>query len=77
MSCGNKQGEEITENLTVIETPMDTTPVTVKEETKFKFDFEITNIPSPVGSIDELSKWGVDYNNTLLADSKKQLSTSQ
>lgn len=75
-SCGDKPGEEITENVTVIETPKDTTPVTVNEETKFKFDFAIANIPSPVGSIDELSKWGVDYNNTLLADSKKQISSS-
>lgn len=75
-SCGDKSGEEITENVTVIETTKDTTPVTVNEETKFKFDFAIANIPSPVGSIDELSKWGVDYNNTLLADSKKQISSS-
>lgn len=76
LSCGDKHTEEITENVTVIETPKDTTPVTVNEETKFKFDFAIANIPSPVGSIDELSKWGVDYNNTLLADSKKQLSSA-
>jgi hypothetical protein len=76
VSCGDKPTEEITENVTVIETPKDTTATTVNEETKFKFDFAIANIPSPVGSIDELSKWGVDYNNTLLADSKKQLSSA-
>jgi hypothetical protein len=73
--CGDKPAEEITENVTV-ETPKDTTPITVNEETKFKFDFAIANIPSPVASINELSNWGVDYNNALLVDSKKQISAS-
>ena len=36
----------------------------------------MANIPAPVGSIDELSNWGVPYNNLLLADSKKQQTTS-
>lgn len=49
----------------------DTTPVTVNEETKFKFDFAIANIPSPVGMINEISNWGVPYNNTLLNDPAK------
>ncbi|MGZ3885212.1 MAG: hypothetical protein ACXVP0_11385 [Bacteroidia bacterium] len=49
----------------------DTTPVTVNEETKFKFDFAIANIPSPVGMVNEISNWGVPYNNTLLNDPKK------
>lgn len=74
-ACGDKQVEETVENVPT-ETPKDTTPVTVNEETKFKFDFAIANIPSPVGSINELSNWGVDYNNTLLVDSKKTLTTS-
>ncbi|MCD6018265.1 MAG: hypothetical protein K0S53_1386 [Bacteroidetes bacterium] len=75
VSCGDKPSEEIAENVTT-ETPKDTTPITVNEETKFKFDFAIANIPSPVGSINELSGWGVDYNNALLVDSKKQLATN-
>jgi hypothetical protein len=75
LSCGDKPSEEIAENVTA-ETPKDTTPITVNEETKFKFDFAIANIPSPVGSINELSGWGVDYNNALLIDSKKQLTAS-
>ena len=74
-SCGDKQVEETVENVTS-ETPKDTTPITVNEETKFKFDFAIANIPSPVGSINELSGWGVDYNNALLVDAKKQLAAS-
>ncbi len=73
-SCGDKAAEETTEN--IVETPKDTTPVTVNEETKFKFDFAIANIPSPVGSINELSGWGVDYNNTMLIDPKKPMNTS-
>jgi len=75
VSCGDKPSEEIAENITS-ETPKDTTPITVNEETKFKFDFAIANIPSPVGSINEISAWGVDYNNTLLVDAKKQLAAS-
>lgn len=75
VSCGDKPTDEIAENVTS-ETPKDTTPITVNEETKFKFDFAIANIPSPVGSINEISGWGVDYNNTLLVDAKKQLTTS-
>jgi hypothetical protein len=74
-ACGDKPSEEIAENV-VVETPKDTTPITVNEETKFKFDFAIANIPSPVASINELSNWGVDYNNALLVDSKKQISAS-
>lgn len=77
-SCG---GETKTENhdlvdSTTVEAPKDTTPVTVNDETKFKFDFAMANIPSPVGSVNELSQWGVPYNNSLLADAKKQMSAS-
>lgn len=74
-SCGDKSTDEISENLNA-EVVKDTTPVTVNEETKFKFDFAIANIPSPVGSINEISTWGIDYNNALLVDSKKQLTAS-
>lgn len=75
VSCGEKHSDEVSENVSV-ETPKDTTPVTVNEETKFKFDFAIANIPSPVAGIDEISKWGVDYNNSILLDSKAKLSAS-
>ena len=74
-SCGDKATDEISENLNA-EVVKDTTPVTVNEETKFKFDFAIANIPSPVGSVNEISTWGIDYNNALLVDSKKQLAAS-
>jgi len=74
-SCGEKSSEEISDNVT-IESNKDTTPVTVNEETKFKFDFAIANIPSPVGNINEFSSWGVDYDNSFLVDTKKQLSSS-
>lgn len=76
VSCGDKQNEEIAENVTA-EVSKDTTPITVNEETKFKFDFAIANIPSPVGSVNEFSNWGVDYNNTLLLDAKKQSATTE
>lgn len=79
-SCGGGHAEEENKELTdsaAVEVPKDTTPVTVNEETKFKFDFAIANIPSPVGSVNEFSNWGVDYNNTLLVDAKKQSATNE
>jgi hypothetical protein len=73
VSCGEKV-DEVTETEEVVtDAPKDTTPVTVNEETKFKFDFAIANIPSPVAGINEISGWGVDYNNTLLVDPKKPM----
>ncbi len=74
-ACGDKPTDEVAENIAA-EAPKDTTPDTVNEETKFKFDFAIANIPSPVGSVNELSAMGVDYSNTLLVDAKKQLAAS-
>lgn len=71
ISCGEK-ADEVTETEEVVtDAPKDTTPVTVNEETKFKFDFAIANVPSPVAGINEISGWGVDYNTTLLVDPKK------
>ena len=49
----------------------DTTPYTVSDTTKFKFDFAIANIPSPASMIQDLSKWGVPYDNSILNDPKK------
>lgn len=71
-SCGNKetQVEEKTAE-TVAETPKDTTPITVDDAAKFKFDFALANIPSPAVSIEELSKWGIDYDQSLMNDTKK------
>lgn len=57
-------------NDSIAETVQDTTPVTVDDLSKFKFDFALANIPSPATSIEELSKWGVDYNNSFLNDVK-------
>ncbi len=75
ISCGDKTADNITENETT-EVQKDTTPITVNEETKFKFDFAIANIPSPVGSVNEISSWGVDYNNSLLVDVTKPFSAN-
>lgn len=75
-SCGDKQSDELKETVdsaAIDNTPKDTTPITVNEDTKFKFDFAIANIPSPVASVNELSGWGVPYNNGFLIDTKKQL----
>ena len=75
-SCGDKQSDELKETVdssAVDNAPKDTTPITVSEDTKFKFDFAIANIPSPVASVNELSSWGVPYNSAFLIDTKKQL----
>jgi hypothetical protein len=72
-SCGHETTQEdkglATDSSTV--TVKDTTPVTVDDGTKFKFDFALANIPSPAQSMNELSTWGVDYNNAFLNDTKK------
>jgi len=50
--------------------PKDTTPVTVNDTTKFKFDFAIANIPSPANSMQQLGTWGVPYDNSILNNPK-------
>ena len=74
-SCGDQHADEFKEthdSLVTDNAPKDTTPITVNEDTKFKFDFAIANIPSPVSSVNELSSWGVPYNAEFLIDTKKQ-----
>lgn len=70
--CGGSDSEESIEPAKdETEVVKDTTPVTVSDETKFKFDFALANIPSPVGMMNEVSKWGEPYNNELFNDTKK------
>lgn len=76
VACGSASADEVKETVDSTAVVKDTTPVTVNEETKFKFDFAIANIPSPVSSINELSGWGVDYNNSLLVDTKKPMASN-
>lgn len=72
ISCGgNKEADENKAADSVALAPVDTTPVTVNEETKFKFDFALANIPSPVGMVNDVSGWGVPYNNSFFNDPKK------
>lgn len=72
-SCGSNETvvEDKGPETMVTEVPKDTTPVTVDDAAKFKFDFALANIPSPAVSIDELSKWGIDYDRSLMNDPKK------
>jgi hypothetical protein len=71
-SCGEQhETEEHKDETPELTIPKDTTPVTVNEETKMKFDFAIANIPSPVETINEISNWGIEYDNSLLNDPKK------
>ncbi len=71
-ACGggkeNEASGEGADSATVA--PKDTTPVTVDDTTKFKFDFAIANIPSPANSMQELGKWGVPYDNSILNNPK-------
>ena len=70
-SCGGDTHAEEKTSDQIAEVAKDTTPVTVDDVAKFKFDFALANIPSPASSIDELSKWGVDYDQSLMNDPKK------
>ena len=75
-SCGDKSTDEISENLNA-EVVKDTTPVTVNEETKFKFDFAIANIPSPVGSVNEAESFDSVDASTLMVLSAAALSADE
>ncbi len=71
-SCGGDSAhEDKIEQDTAAVAVKDTTPITVDEVSKFKFDFALANIPSPAEGINELSKWGVGYDNSILNDTKK------
>lgn len=66
-ACGTDHEKDTTreepESAAVIR---DTTPVTVSDTTKFKFDFAIANIPSPATTMQELGTWNVPYDNSIL-----------
>ena len=67
---GGKEAEIAGEGLDSTIVAKDTTPVTVDDTTKFKFDFAIANIPSPANSMQELGTWGVAYDNSILNSPK-------
>jgi hypothetical protein len=71
-SCGGEthvEDKSASDHVEVV--AKDTTPITVDDAAKFKFDFALANIPSPAASINELSKWGIDYDQSLANDPKK------
>lgn len=67
---GGKDAEATAEAADTMAVVKDTTPVTVNDTTKFKFDFAIANIPSPANSMQELGTWGVPYDNSILNNPK-------
>jgi hypothetical protein len=69
-ACGGGKDAETVEAADTTTVMKDTTPVTVDDTTKFKFDFAIANIPSPANSMQELGTWGVAYDNSILNDPK-------
>ncbi|MEI6021931.1 MAG: hypothetical protein WCR21_12450, partial [Bacteroidota bacterium] len=73
VSCsGNKDHDNTNESAdsTALETK-DTISYTANDTTKFKFDFAIANIPSPANTLQDIGKWGVVYDNSILNDTKK------
>lgn len=72
VSCGG--GKDHESNTDTADTSavvvQDTTPVTVTDTTKFKFDFAIANIPSPASTLQDMATWGVSYDNSILNDPK-------
>lgn len=67
---GSKEADATAESADSATVVKDTTPVTVNDTTKFKFDFTIANIPSPANSMQELGTWGVAYDNSILNSPK-------
>lgn len=73
-SCGGDKTEATTppaDSLSAVPEVKDTTPVTVDEVKKFKFDFAIANIPSPVQLINDIAADGGVYNNSIMHDTKR------
>lgn len=72
VSCGGGKDQEAnTEGAdSTAAVVQDTTPVTVTDTTKFKFDFAIANIPSPASTLQDMATWGVSYDNSILNDPK-------
>lgn len=71
-SCGGQKEESSGAEIVETNTPaVDTTPVTVDKETRLKFNFALSNIPSPVAMMHDVSKWGEAYNSELFNDTKK------
>ena len=73
MACGsgNDHDSHHNESDTTHTVAKDTTQVTVSDTTKFKFDFVIANIPSPASTLQDMSTYGVTYNNAILNDINK------
>jgi hypothetical protein len=70
VACGGGHENEHheTNDSTAVTVQKDTTRVTVDDTTKFKFDFALANIPSPVNSLQDLGKWGISYDNGIFND---------
>lgn len=71
VSCGGSKDQESVDHQDTTVVAVDTTRVTVTDTTKFKFDFAIANIPSPATTLQDLVRYGVPYDNTILSDVKK------
>lgn len=70
LSCGGNKPEE---HKTVIDsTPLqkaaDTTATTVNDLVRFKFDFVVSNIPSPAQIVNDMSTYNLKYDPALMAD---------
>jgi hypothetical protein len=72
-ACGGDKTETTTSTVdtTTVAAVKDTTPVTVDDVKKFKFDFAIANIPSPVQLMNDIAAEGGTYNNSIMHDTKR------
>src|SRR4051812_10904265 len=75
VACSGGAEHEVTnEAADTLETVVkDTTPVTVSDTTKFKFDFAMANIPSPASGVQDLAAFNIPYDNSILNDPKKSV----
>lgn len=74
VSCGGGKTEEtkaLTDSTAVTEQAADTTPNTVSDLVRFKFDFAIGNIPSPAEVINDMSTYNLAYSTNYMSDAGK------
>jgi hypothetical protein len=69
-SCSGEQPAEDLHHGDTIKLAMDTTPETVVDEVRFKFDFAVASVPSPAQIINDFSSYGTPYNSAMLHDVK-------
>lgn len=73
VSCGGNKPEEnkvVTDSVPLSKT-VDSGAVTVNDLIRFKFDFAVSNIPSPAQIVNDMSTYNLKYDPHMMADITK------